>query len=148
MTKRVKKVKNIWPFGPGQLLGSRSYHYKITGKGKRTKVQKSTTKSFKGYRIYKDLNGNYTIPQLTGNDGTYFEDLKEAKRFITDNVRFYRPRLKKNPGQGMKHTVITISNPAEWFKRCVEGVKAKGGSYDPQAVCATVMRKKKANARH
>jgi hypothetical protein len=101
MGKKVKRVKNIWPFDAGQLLGSRSYHYKVTGRGKNTKVSKSSTR-FKGYSIYKDENGNYTVPKLTGNDGSYFEDLREAKRYITAN-------RQSNPG--MKRTVVYITNP-------------------------------------
>lgn len=97
MAKRKNVIPNFWPFDAGQLLGSRTYHYKISKKGR--SVSKSTNARFKGYTIYKDQNGNYTVPGLTGNDGSYFEDLREAKRFIADSVR-------KNPGIRKPNVII------------------------------------------
>ncbi len=94
MAKRKNVIPNFWPFDAGQLLGSRTYHYKINKKGR--SISKSTNTRFKGYTIYKDQNGNYTIPGLTGNDGSYFDDLREAKRFIADSVRNVR-NVRKNP---------------------------------------------------
>jgi hypothetical protein len=128
-----KLVKNpIWPFGPGQPLGSRHYVYKVKGK---SSGKSSTVTRYKGYAIYKRQDGNYSVPSLTGNDGSYFEDKNEAKRFIAASVR-------RNPS-----AVIVVKNPASWFKRCVEGVKKSGSGYDPGAVCGSVMRRKKAKGR-
>ena len=103
-----RKLKNFWPFDAGQLLGSRTYHYKVGKKGRPS--SRSTNSRFKGYTIYKRDDGNYTVPGLTGNDGSYFEDLREAKRFIKDSKG-------KNPGVikiKRVHTLI-LKNPDKRF---------------------------------
>jgi hypothetical protein len=40
------------------------------------------------------------------------------------------------------HQQMIADRSGGWFKRCEQHVAAKGGAYDPAAVCATVGRKK------
>lgn len=126
-----KRVKNIWPFD--SFKSSTVYHVKPRKTGSR--ISGNVTK-YKGYQIYKSPEGLYTVPELTGNDGSWFEDLRQAKRYINSTVKDMR---QSNP----KNLTINIKNPADWFARCVEGVKSKGSGYDPNAVCASVMRRKR-----
>jgi hypothetical protein len=67
----------------------------------------STT--FKGYSIRRTEDG-YVVPKIDSD--TTFEDLTQAKRFISD--------WKKNPAK---------------FERCVKAVKRKGGAANAYAVC-------------
>jgi hypothetical protein len=48
-------------------------------------------------------------------------------------------RIKRLKGGGV--SILPIKNPGK-FARCVKDVKARGGSYDPNAVCAAAGRAK------
>ena len=71
---------------------------------------------YKGYRIWEDENGWHT----SLDPSSWFDSKSDVKRFMDSWL--------KNPPKG-------------WFKRCVEAVKAKGGAYDPNAVCAAEERR-------
>ena len=83
---------------------------------RRRGVSSSPGERYKGYRIWEDENGWHT----SLDPGSWFDSKKDVKRFMDDWM--------KNPPKG-------------WFKRCVKAVKAKGGAYDPNAVCAAEERR-------
>lgn len=79
--------------------------------------------SFLGYRI--EPKGDGWVTSLDRE--SEFDTLADAKAFL----KSWNKAGKPNPGTGK-------------FARCVEAVKAKGGVYDPKAVCAAKHRKKAA----
>jgi hypothetical protein len=100
--------------------GAPSWLKSIAGSSDRPTVAKYATVDtkkifrdvqYKGFRIYPSGSGFKTSP----GDGTEFEDVKEAKRFVDDEVKMGR-------------------NPAK-FDRCVKAVKRKGGGVNAYAVC-------------
>jgi len=102
-TKRKTRRKNIWPFGAGQPLGSRSYLYRVDDaprKGSRQHLPKTKrsaaggsarSTTYKGYRIVARREG-FVIPKIDRD--SIFDTKRDAQRFINDSVKWAR----KNPG--------------------------------------------------
>ena len=78
----------IWPFGPGQPLGSREY---VGHVGKRGRVSKSSMSSiYKGYTVYASGDA-FTVPQIDRE--SRFDTKKDARRFIDAEIK----DAKRNP---------------------------------------------------
>jgi hypothetical protein len=67
------KRKNLWPFGKGQLLGSKTTY-------RRTRAAKvePESESYKGYRLFPVVGGYRT----SADPESTFEDKRQAKRFV------------------------------------------------------------------
>lgn len=61
--------------------------------------------------------------------GTVDVRTESGKYFRVTGLPFIEPLREKNPGPRSVHT-------AKW-DRCVKAVKARGGAYDPYAVCTS-----------
>ena len=76
--------------------------------------------SYKGFKVWQTWPEGF---KTSADPESTFDSLKDVKRFIDWQ--------QKNPGK-----------PGSAFKRCVAAVSAKGGAYDPRAVCAAAGRRK------
>ena len=140
-----RRKQNMWPFGSspkkrvrrseaelaqiaaehkaaesgyfGSRSGSRSSRA-TGGSGRGTASRSARGTTYQGYSIKRTEDGDYVIPRLDAD--SHFDSLSDAKAFL---------RSWKENGCPMKKL-----NPAK-FDRCVREVKAKGGAYDPYAVC-------------
>ena len=79
---RPRTVKNFWPFDRFSTVSS-------------PRVRRTTNVRYKGYGIYKQGEGEFIVPGLTGDDGSWFESVKEAKRFIDASKRHRNPGMRK-----------------------------------------------------
>ena len=141
----LRRKQNMWPFGSspkkrvrrseaelaqiaaehkaaesgyfGSRSGSRSSRA-TGGSGRGTASRSARGTTYQGYSIKRTEDGDYVIPRLDAD--SHFDSLSDAKAFL---------RSWKENGCPMKKL-----NPAK-FDRCVREVKAKGGAYDPYAVC-------------
>ena len=151
--------RNVWPFGAEQPLGSRTYHGRA----------KQSHQRYMGYDVWgSDELGWHT--SLGRGDST-FDTAADVKAFIKSWNRKNPKLLSKlhrqyealvhriGPERNAKKLQRLIDerdkvaaelarlgfpvNPGKGsFKRCVSEVEAKGGAYDPRAVCAAAGRKK------
>lgn len=81
------KGNPMWPFGPGQPLGSRTTHSHIDRRsGAHTTVTKSAV--YKGYAIFQTGTGEFEVPQIDRE--SRFDTKKDAQRFIDDEVKVRR----------------------------------------------------------
>lgn len=101
MKRRAPIRKNIWPFSDSRLsprntTPARGGIAKFSA-GAKTKRAKAAV-TFKGYRIFPHGEGFYTTP----GDGTEFDTVADAKRFISDEVK-----MARNPGRKRR------KNPAD-----------------------------------
>lgn len=123
MKRKVPTRKNVWPFSDARTsprnTTAASGGIAAHSKGAKTKRSKAAV-TFKGYRIYSSGEGFKTTP----GDGTEFDTVADAKRFISDEVKMAR-------------------NPAK-FEHCVKAVKKRGGAANAYAVCTAVGTRKNA----
>lgn len=129
--RRIADLKasrhNLWPFSSkatssGQTLPA-SARSASRYESPRTAVREKSL-SYKGYRLYGSDQAGWRTS--LGSGDSVFDSEKDVKAFITS---WNRKNPKVNPGSGA-------------FERCVQKVEAKGGAYDPRAVCAAAGRKK------
>lgn len=126
MKRKVPTRKNVWPFSDARTsprnTTAASGGIAAHSKGAKTKRSKAAV-TFKGYRICSSGEGFKTTP----GDGTEFDTVADAKRFISDEVKMAR-------------------NPAK-FERCVKAVKKRGGAANAYAVCTAAGTRKKNKAK-
>ena len=81
------KGNPVWPFGPGQPLGSRTT---VTHIDKRSRAVTTTTGSgnHKSYQILKHGDGTFEVPQIDRE--SRFDTKRDAQRFIDDEVKYAR----------------------------------------------------------
>lgn len=99
-----EKVPNVWPFGPGQLLGSRSTTYHVKSGRKKT----GTGNTWKGYKIYKTDSG-YEVPGI--EKGTEFDSVRDAKKFIN----FWTKKGMQNPSMAKSKRRKNNGASANWI---------------------------------
>jgi len=122
----VKRRKNIWPFETTTTVYRR--------RGVSPRQSKAT--SHKGYRVWDDEDGWHT----SLDPGSWFDTRKDVTRFIDSWIKGRsNPHLMS--GQSSRYPGFHPNPPEGWFQRCVKAVSAKGGAYDPNAVCATQERR-------
>ena len=117
----------IWPFGPGQPLGSREY---VGHVGKRGQVSKSSMSSvYKGYTVYASGDA-FTVPQIDRE--SRFDTKKDARRFIDDTVKHsHNPdaEIYQEPAYGNQF----YKKGRTWYRRLTfrsPGFKEAGGTGD------------------
>ncbi len=149
-----RTVKNVWPFGPGQLLGSRETVRHMRSGKKLT----SSGGRYKGYAIYKRPDGEFEVPSI--DKESRFDTRRDAQRFIDDEVKARRNPISGAslqefaslfPGGNITPAILKrvareyarVTNPGRGaFKRCVEAVAASGTAASPSGVCAAAARRK------
>jgi hypothetical protein len=123
----AKRQKNIWPFETTTTVYRR--------RGVSPRQSKAT--SYKGYRVWDDEDGWHT----SLDPGSWFDSRKDVTRFIDSWIKG-----RSNPtlmsGQSSRYPGFHPNPPEGWFQRCVKAVSAKGGAYDPNAVCAAQERRR------
>jgi hypothetical protein len=117
MAKRATK-RNIWPFGKGQPLGTKTTHYRRSRSTKPASA-KALAKQERE-RESERLERKLSDAQLEAKLRKHYARGGNLREFLT-----------ANPGV-----------PGEQFKRCVAAVSEKGGAVDPRAVCAAAGRKR------
>jgi len=121
-----KHLRNVWPFGPGQLLGSREYVYHLKGKGSRTRATKTSTATvYKGYRITPSEYG-FVVPRIDPDSS--WDSLKIAKRVIDDHVK-RNPRGKGGPVSSAIGYVSKIAGDLDRRLGKAIGFKRNPGGY-------------------
>ena len=122
----VKRRKNIWPFETTTTVYRR--------RGVSPRQSKAT--SHKGYRVWDDEDGWHT----SLDPGSWFDTRKDVTKFIDSWIKGRsNPHLMS--GQCSRYPGFHPNPPEGWFQRCVKAVSAKGGAYDPNAVCAAQERR-------
>jgi hypothetical protein len=114
--------QNIWPFGDSTK----------TVTVYRRRGMSSTGLKYKGYRVWEDGDGWHT----SLDPGSWFDTKKDVTRFIDS-----WEKSRANPST--RFSGYHPNPPRGWFERCVAAVKAKGGAYDPNAVCAVQERRRR-----
>ena len=141
----------------------------LPGKDRAGKGRKPKASTFKGYRIVQRADGEYSVPRLDA--GSRFETPADARKFIASWQRGQQnpARLKRKSrfiltksqledlaliavGGGAaaplaRKLLKNPGRPGSAFQRCVAEVTAKGGAFDPRAVCAAAAREKYGEAK-
>jgi hypothetical protein len=154
-SRRPRVVKNVWPFGEGQLLGPRT-----TVRHVRSGVKKTSNARYKGYMIFRRADGDFEVPSIDRE--SRFDTKRDAQRFIDAEVKYARnpgsvtPAMLSQyaslfPGGSITPAILKkvgreyarVTNPGTGaFKRCVEAVAASGTAASPSGVCAAAARRK------
>jgi hypothetical protein len=162
---------NFWPFGEGQALGSRVYHGRARGAAKRSAPKLTAKQDVKARREQeaerverkltdRDLNAKLSRHYAGGGNLAEFLQSNPGLRPLAKLYREYEKLVQRiGPERDTKRLQSLIDqrdgvakelarlgfpvNPGSGaFERCVEDVEAKGGAYDPRAVCAAAGRRK------
>lgn len=120
----MKRKPNIWPFGAGQPLGRRT--------------------------TYRVMRTRASAPRSSVKASLRDSKERERERMARklDDPALER-KLKAHYARGGTLNEFLTANPGiskGQFKRCVAAVAAKGGAYDPNAVCAAMERRKYGSA--
>ena len=175
--------RNMWPFGAGQPLGSKTtYHYgggslstrrlstrerasatKTAAKDRAVRESQSKTSKLDDPDIERKLKSHYsrggTLNEfLSANPGSYNNFFDESSKGKAKTYHGYmiwpvwggwktslRPLATFGSEAAVKTFIDSRPNPAGTrgeFQQCVDAVSAKGGAYDPRAVCAAMERRK------
>ena len=119
--RTATKRKNMFGFGTPKALSPRqttaahggiASHARKPSKRSASSASSEIKGSYRGYSIARDEAGEY---YSSLDSGSRFETLAAVKKHIDWYLK-------------------ARGNPAK-FDRCVKAVKAKGGAYDPYAVC-------------
>jgi hypothetical protein len=157
--------RNIWPFGAGQPLGTRTTHHRRGSRALSSKAAQKQAREQEAERLERKLGSRDLSAQLQrhyARGGTLAEFLQANPGWhpIAKLHREYEKLVRKiGPERSTKRLQALIDkrdrvakelarlgfpvNPGTGaFERCVEAVSEKGGAYDPRAVCAAAGRKK------
>jgi hypothetical protein len=104
---RAATKRNLWPFGEGQPLGSRSYTYDLQGAREAAAEEKrgkpKVQARYKGYTIYKTSDGEF---YSSLDRDSWYERLVDVKRSIDD----YK-KGRGNPARNPSHHAL------EWARQ-------------------------------
>jgi hypothetical protein len=109
----------IWPFGPGQPLGTKTTVRRV-GKGYKPSTKSTTKGLYKGYMIYEYQGGaggvdGFVVPQIDRD--SVFESKKEARRFIDDEVKLARRNGRNGNGKRrgpISDAVKSVTDIGDW----------------------------------
>lgn len=118
--RRAATKRNMWPFGAGQALGSRSYSYDVQAARESAQEEKRAKPAvkarYRGYTIYQTSNGEY-FSSLDRD--SWYERLVDVKRAIDQ----YKKGRAENPAAKSKGHLF-FKDGAEWYKAGTEVYRA------------------------
>jgi hypothetical protein len=157
--------RNIWPFGAGQPLGTRTTHHRRGSRSVSSKAAQKQAREQEAERLERKLasrdlsaqlqrhyaRGGTLAEFLQANPGLrpiskLYRKLENLVKKIGHETRTRKLNTLLNERQRIEGELARLGFPVNpgsgAFERCVEAVSEKGGAYDPRAVCAAAGRKK------
>jgi hypothetical protein len=112
--KKTTRRRNLWPFGPGQPLGSRTTVRHVSTPKSKSRASRASD-AYRGYTIYKQPDGYFTVPQLSGARFYSKKIAKEAIDYEKAGVpKSAIARAFKNPGPPILD-LVTLAQDAGVF---------------------------------